>query len=258
LPETDLQLLIDAAKESSKIATKFFQSDPQVWEKSDDAGPVTEADLAVNTYLEGVLRTERPDYGWLSEETEDDCKRLEKSRVFVIDPIDGTRAFIAGRDMWAHSIALVEDGVPVAGVVYLPVMDLMFEATIGGGARLNGQPITPSGVSDLDAANVLTAKVSAKPEHWKDGTSPEYTSHFRSSLAYRMALIANGEFDAMLTLRGTWEWDIAAGALLVSEAGGLVSDRRGNALQFNNAKPMVDGVLAAPATLHKTLLSKLA
>jgi len=258
LLENDLNLLKTSALECGSIAKRFFQCDPKVWDKADDAGPVTEADLAVNVYLGKALRTARPNYGWLSEETDDDEARLECERVFVIDPIDGTRAFIAGQETWAHSLAVVENGEPVVAVVYIPMKDLLFEATKGGGARLNGMPIAPSDIDDIKMARVLTPKRTLQPEHWKNGDIPQFDLHFRSSLAYRLSLIASGEFDAMITLRRTWEWDIAAGTLLVTEAGGTMTDRRGAMPRFNNPVPMIDGVVSASQTLHKSLLNRLA
>jgi len=159
LPESDIDLLNRVAIKSGEIAMGFFQDDPEVWEKGDEAGPVTEADLAVNAYLQETLQTERPNYGWLSEETEDNADRLHTKRQFVIDPIDGTRAFIEGAKDWAHSIAIVENGVAVAGAVYLPIRDQMFAATKGGGATLNGSPITVSSTDLHDATMPVFGKM---------------------------------------------------------------------------------------------------
>jgi len=257
LPENDLRLLKEAARTSGEIACRFFKSAPQVWDKPEDAGPVTEADLAVNTHLQDMLLSARPEYGWLSEETEDTTERLNKSRVFVIDPIDGTRAFIAGRETWAHSIAVVENGVPVTAIVYLPVLKQMFTASIGGGAFLNDQPLIPSANADMASAKILATKPTMQASNWHNNQLPPYEQHFRSSLAYRLALVAEGAFDAMLTLRGTWEWDIAAGVLLVREAGLLATTKRGSDILFNNSKPMVDGVVAAYPALAKDIVHRL-
>ncbi|MEJ6509586.1 MAG: inositol monophosphatase family protein, partial [Octadecabacter sp.] len=140
----DLDLLINAARAAGDIARKYFNASPEVWEKSGGQGPVTEADLHVNRQLEADLQAARPDYGWLSEETEDGSARLKTDRQFIIDPIDGTRAFIEGSKDWAHSIAITENGLPVAGVIYLPMPDLLYAAEIGQGATCNGARLTAS------------------------------------------------------------------------------------------------------------------
>ncbi len=255
MPVTDQPLLVAAARASGEIAKEFFQKSPGVTDKPDGAGPVTEADLAVNTMLEQMLRAARPDYGWLSEETEDSDARLTTQRQFVIDPIDGTRAFIEGSKDWAHSLAVVEDGQVVAAAVYMPIRDLMFAASLGAGATVNDQPtrVTRAG---LDGATVLGAKPNFDPRLWQGGTPP-IKRVFRSSLAYRLCLVAQGRFDGMMTLRPSWEWDIAAGALIATEAGGRVTDPAGQPLQFNNPHPQVPGVMAAGPELHEGLTRRL-
>jgi len=255
LPETDLALLIDAARHSGEIAKRFFNNNPDVTDKPGGAGPVTEADLAVNAMLEVELGTARPDYGWLSEETEDSAARLSTKRQFVIDPIDGTRAFIEGSRDWAHALAVIEDGVGLTAAVYLPIRDLMFAATLGGGATVNGETtqVTQAG---LDGATVLGAKPNFDARYWRGGTPPIKRA-FRSSLAYRLCLVAQGRFDGMMTLHPSWEWDIAAGALIASEAGGVVSDQMGQKLIFNNPHPQVPGVVTAGPELHADLTARL-
>ena len=256
MPATDLPLLLDAARQAGDIALRHFKADPQVWDKEDDQGPVTEADLAVNAMLTEVLRGARPDYGWLSEESPDDPARLTTHRQFIIDPIDGTRAFINHSRDWAHALAVVEDTRVICGVVTLPARGLTFAATLGGGATLNGKPIRATQVGSLAEAQVLTTKPNLAPQHWRGGAVPAFSKGFRSSLAYRLCLVAEGRFDAMLTLRPSWEWDIAAGALIVAEAGGTATDRRGQPLRFYNPHPQVDGVLAAGA-VHGALRAAL-
>ena len=256
MPETDLALLIDAARQSGDIAKRYFQNAPQVTDKPDGAGPVTEADLAVNVMLEGMLQAARPDYGWLSEETDDSAARLGTKRQFVIDPIDGTRAFIDGSKDWAHSLAIVEDGKPVAAAIYLPMRDLMFAATIGQGATCNGDQVRSHDPHVTDAT-VLSAKVNLEPRFWKAGQMPPLKRTFRSSLAYRLCLVAQGRFDGMMTFRPSWEWDIAAGALITAEAGATITDQFNQDLRFNNAHPQVPGVLVAGPTLHADLAARL-
>jgi myo-inositol-1(or 4)-monophosphatase len=258
LPVRDLDLLIDAARAAGRVATSFAGKTARRWDKPDDAGPVTEADLAVNDLLHDQLRSARPDYGWLSEETEDSSERLSHARVFIIDPIDGTRSFVEGSDTWAHSLAIAEAGEVTAAVVYLPLRGLLYAAARGEGATLNGETITASQETDIARAEVLAAKPVLARHHWHGAEMPVFKRAYRPSLAYRMALVAEGAFDAMLTLRHSWEWDIAAGALIITEAGGGASDRTGAPLRFNNADPRLNGVVAGGAHVHRTLLDALA
>lgn len=254
-PDADLDLLTRAAREAGEIAMHYFRADPKVWEKAGDAGPVTEADYAVDRHLRETLRAARPDYGWLSEETEDGAERLSHRRVFVVDPIDGTRAFVKGETAFAHSLAVVEDGVPVAGVVYLPAKDRLYAAAQGQGATLNGAPIGVA-AETTDLPRMLTTRPNVEPVYWPGGV-PEMQRHFRPSLAYRMALVAEGRFDGMLTFRDSWEWDIAAGVLLCAEAGATVTEARGTPLRFNSERGMVAGVLAAAPGVHAGLLARM-
>jgi myo-inositol-1(or 4)-monophosphatase len=256
LPESDLNLLIDAAHASGKIARKFFQSSPEVWDKDDNAGPVTEADLAIDAMLNANLRSSRPTYGWLSEETEDTDKRLEHERVFIIDPIDGTRAFIAGEKTFSHSLAIAENGVVTAAAVYVPMMDLMFTASSTDVSKVNGAPIAVTNKPEFDAATVLGTKPNFDDKHWTNGVPP-VVRKFRPSLAYRLCLVAQGRFDAMITLRDCWEWDIAAGDLIVRQAGGKATERMDTPLKFNNPHPKTKGCLAAGPELHALLYGRL-
>lgn len=258
MPATDLELLMLAAERAGEIATKFTGPDAKRWDKPDGAGPVTEADLAVNAMLEDMLPKARPDYGWLSEESEDNANRLSCDRVFIIDPIDGTRSFAEGSRTWAHAFAVAEKGVVTAAVIYLPQRDLIYTAAKGEGARCNGSPISISNLTDLTAANVLAAKPIMDGRHWQNGIAPDFNRSHRPSLAYRMAKVADGRSDAMLTLRPSWEWDIAAGDLILQEAGGQISDRMGLPLRFNNSHPQLNGVVAANSELHRTLIAALA
>ncbi len=256
MPETDLDLLIRAARAAGEIAAGFSGKTVRRWEKSGGAGPVTEADLAVNEMLESTLREARPGYGWLSEETEDDPARLDCDTVFIIDPIDGTRSFIEGSRTWAHALAIARRGEVTAAVVYLPMRDKLYSSAAGVGAYLNGDPIHVTGQSAMIGASMLAAKPNYAPEHWR-GEVPAITRVYRPSLAYRTSLVAEGRFDAMLTLRPTWEWDVAAGDLILREAGAATSDRGGRKLQFNNAVPKLNGILAANPMLHRKIAGAL-
>ncbi len=258
MPAIDLPLLIESARAAGEVACRYTGDTAKRWDKPDGAGPVTEADLAVNDVLEAHLRGARPDYGWLSEETEDTTDRLDRDRVFIIDPIDGTRSFVEGSNTWAHSIAVTEGGRPTAAVVYLPMRDLLFAAALGQGASLNGEPLKAADTSTVKDMTILAARPAMNSDHWHAGSAPAFQRNYRPSLAYRLALVAQGRFDGMLTLRPTWEWDIAAGSLIVSEAGGGVTDRTGAALRFNNLDPRLDGVVAGGVSAHAALIAALA
>ncbi|MBQ0806041.1 MULTISPECIES: 3'(2'),5'-bisphosphate nucleotidase CysQ [unclassified Sulfitobacter] len=257
MPVRDLDLLIDCARKAGQIATSYTGQTAKRWDKPGDAGPVTEADLAVNAMLHETLTTARPDYGWLSEESEDGDRRLDQSHVFIIDPIDGTRSFIEGSDTWSHSLAIAQGGKITAAVVFLPMLDRLYAASLGGGATLNDLKIAASTTQGLSNATVLATKPVMAEHHWIAG-DPGFKRAHRPSLAYRLGLVGQGRFDGMVTLRKSWEWDIAAGALIVTEAGGYCTDKTGAALRFNNPDPRLNGVLAASASIHADLLSSLA
>jgi myo-inositol-1(or 4)-monophosphatase len=256
LPEhEDLDLLIRAARSAGEIALTYSGTSAKRWDKPGGAGPVTEADLAVDTYLKETLTRARPSYGWLSEESEDSTERLSAEHVFIVDPIDGTRSFIEGSDIWAHSIAIARKGRIVAGAVYLPARNRLFTAMLGQGAALNGVPLTSSKAEAARGASILATKQNLQPQFWTHGVVPEFKRSFRASLAYRLALVGQGRFDGMLTFRPTWHWDIAAGSLIASEAGATVTDRVGNALMFNTQDPRSNGLIAAPPALHLNILT---
>ncbi|RKF16266.1 3'(2'),5'-bisphosphate nucleotidase CysQ [Roseovarius spongiae] len=257
MPGNDLPLLVAAAREAGETARRFTGASARRWDKPGGAGPVTEADLAVNEVLAARLRDARPGYGWLSEESEDGAGRLDASRVFIVDPIDGTRSFIEGSRAWAHALAVAEGGVVRAAVIYLPMMDKLYAAAEGQGATLNGTPLRASARTELEGASVLGAKPAYEPRNWRVPV-PGFRRAYRPSLAYRLACVAEGRFDSMLTLRPTWEWDVAAGDLILREAGAVTSNRRGGALRFNNPVPQVDGILAANPLLHAAMLDALA
>jgi len=255
LPAADLALLIAAAQIAGKIALSHWKASPQVWEKPDGQGPVSAADLEVNEALAQVLRVARPDYGWLSEETPDGAERLSTPAQFILDPIDGTRSFLQGDAAFSHALAVVRDGQVTAGVVYLPAMDKLYAATAQGPATLNGVAIRAAGLAE--EPRVLTSKSTLAPEHWPGGV-PDLHRHFRAGMAWRMCLVAEAAFDAMLTLRPSWEWDIAAGALIAARAGAVVSDRHGQALRFNAPDPRSAGVVVASPALHGDFVARLA
>ncbi len=252
----DLALLIDAAHASGDIARKFWKQDPEIWDKGNNAGPVTEADLAVDKMLFHDLRTARPDYGWLSEETTDTDARLNHESVFIIDPIDGTRAFIEGSKAFAHSLAIARDGKVTAAVVYLPVLDKLYTASADTAATLNGSPIAPSDPQPTNDITVLSNKKNFHSDRWKI-SPPPFKRQFRSSLAYRLCLVAEGRFDAMLTLFPTWEWDVAAGTLICQKAGAMVGNSLGQDACFNRLNPQLDGIIAGGSLAYSLLRNAL-
>lgn len=253
----DLDLLVEAAFESGAIAKKYWKQAPDVWQKSGGAGPVTEADLAIDRMLKTELSNARPEFGWLSEETEDTAERLDREHVFIVDPIDGTRAFIEGAPTFSHSLAIAKNGVVTTAVVYLPMLDRLYCATKQGRATLNGKVIDASKRTQIDGSTTLAAKSNFSGHLW-NGPVPKFDHHFRSSLAYRLCLIAEGRFDVMLTLRDTWEWDVAAGGLIAERAGAEVTNQIGQTAVYNNPRPLLHGMVAASPELHAEIMSRLA
>ncbi|MGR3467111.1 MAG: 3'(2'),5'-bisphosphate nucleotidase CysQ [Shimia sp.] len=249
----DGALIAQAAEDAAQIALRHFRSDPQVWDKG-AAGPVTEADLEVDAFLKQTLLDARPLYGWLSEETEDGTDRLRREKVFIVDPIDGTRAFIDGQSAWGISIAIATEGRITEAAIAMPVKELLYTARDGGGAFRNGAPIHAAAPKALGDSTVLCAKPNLRPDYWR-AAPPPLTRHYRPSLAYRLALTAEGRFDTMLTLRPTWEWDVAAGCLLMTEAGGIVRTAEGTPARFNAPRPKLPGILCGPAPTVEALLA---
>ncbi|MEM7076131.1 MAG: 3'(2'),5'-bisphosphate nucleotidase CysQ [Pseudomonadota bacterium] len=256
MPATDLSLLVQAVRAAGEVARTFSGPEAKVWQKPGDAGPVTEADLAVNDTLRSCLQGARPGYGWLSEETEDNAERLAHDTVFIVDPIDGTRAFISGGRTWAHVVAVAHKGEVTAGAIYLPLRDKLYAAAKGQGATINGAPICVGTRGDPDGATVLTSKSGLAERHWRSAP-PDLQLSFRPSLAYRLCLVAEGRFDAMLSLRRTWEWDIAAGEIVLREAGAITTDRLGQPLTFNAPSPEFKSVVSANPALHGALIRAL-
>lgn len=254
----DLSLLTEAALSAGLIAQRHFRNAPKVWDKGDGQGPVTEADLEVNEHLHAMLAKARPGYGWLSEESNPlgNLARLKHDSVFVVDPIDGTRAFIDGQPGFAHALAVVRGGTPVAAAVHLPELGLTYAAALGAGATLNGAPLLLSDLDRAEGATMLAARPAMDPVNWPGGLPP-VKREFRPSLAWRLSLVGEGRFNAMLTIRDAWDWDIAGAALIATEAGARVTDRHGRALRFNRAEARNAGVLAAPPGLHAILMAGL-
>ncbi len=249
--KADRDLIAQAAIDAGKLALAFRARGLKAWEKS-KGDPVSEADLAADNLLQGRLKPARKDYGWLSEETTDDNSRLAAKRSFVVDPIDGTRAFIKGRPEFVVSIAIIEQGEPVAAALFDPSTDRLWEAVRGGGARLNGSPIRVSGHKHINGARIL-GDPGRLPTLREMGAEASTVN----SAALRLALAAQGAFDAVVAERGKWDWDVAAGALIFTEAGGVISSRKGAPLVFNGEPPRQPAPLAAGPALHALLRERL-
>jgi myo-inositol-1(or 4)-monophosphatase len=247
-PAEDLALLCEAARAGGRLALDRRAQGLRVQGK-DDGSPVTDGDLAVDALLKGALLAARPGYGWLSEETPDDLARLQAQRVFVIDPIDGTTAYVKGKPWFALSLAVVEDGRPLAGVVFAPALDELYAAFAGGGATCNGLSLQPSPASRLEDCSMLAPANAFEGRRWVEPW-PAMRVGQRNALAYRMALVAAGRFDAALSLGPKKDWDIAAGDLLAREAGAAACDQSGRPLRFNTPSARNGGLICcAPALL---------
>jgi myo-inositol-1(or 4)-monophosphatase len=255
----DLLLLEQSVREAGKIARSFFGGSYQRWDKG-KGNPVTEADLAVDRFLGEQLRAARPGYGWLSEETDDDLARLKTQSVFVVDPIDGTVAFMKGRPHFTICAGVVCDGLPVAGAVYNPITEECFTAHLGGGAFLNGARLTVTDRCNVENCRMLADKPMFSHPAWNTAPNvpwPPMEIETRNSIAYRMALVAAGQFDAMLALSAKHDWDLAAADIIVSEAGGVVTTHAGKRLRYNQEKTLQTSVVAAGPELHKLLLARI-
>lgn len=251
----DHRCAVDAAREAGRLAMTYFRADYATWDKGKN-NPVTEADVAIDRLLRQRLLAHAPDYGWLSEETVDDNSRKTARRVWVVDPIDGTRAFIRGHPHFAVSIALLEDNNPVSAVIFNPATDELFEARAGGVSYLNGAPVRVSAKNSLLDARMLASKGLFQHKRW---TRPWPDMHVeqRNSIAYQVALIAAGHFDGCLNLWGAYDWDLAAADLILRAAGGHITDQSGAALQFNRDNPRHPGIVAANPALHGLLLGRM-
>ncbi len=246
----DRDLLKEVVRKAGALAkTHYDLNSAEIRVKSNNS-PVTDADIAVNTFLLTELMRARPDYGWLSEETKDDGSRREKSRVFVVDPIDGTRAFIKRRPHFVVSVAVIENGRSVAGALYNPLTEEAFDAHLGGGAALNGKSISASDYAQIKDCRMIGYDFKFKAQKiW-----PAMTYEARNSMAYRIALVACGQADATIAFTPKCDWDLAAASLIASEAGATITDRDGNTLEFDRDGVVKSGVICSGPRLHPLLL----
>jgi myo-inositol-1(or 4)-monophosphatase len=241
----DLALIREAATEAAEIAMLHFRSHPQVWMKEGNS-PVSQADLDVDNFLRDKLGKARPGYGWLSEESLRAPRAEGHGRTFVIDPIDGTRAFINGGDIWCVSIAVVEDGIAQAGVLECPVRGEVFSALRGGGSYCNGKSISVKPLARKPLVAGPKAMLEAMPESFRQRVS---TASYLPSLAYRIAMVAAGQIDATFVKPNAHDWDIAAADLILGEAGGMVLDERSKPPYYAGRDPRLGALVAGSGSL---------
>ena len=250
-PAGALQILAATLREAGAIALATFQTPVRSWLK-DQSSPVSEADIAVDDFLR--VRLAGPGCGWLSEETADDGSRRQARRLWIVDPIDGTRSYLAGRPDWVISAALVDDGRPVLAGVFAPVTDELFVAVAGAGATRNGAPIKASAGDRLDGARVAGPKrlVQALAAA---AASPIAVAPRIGSLALRLIRVAQGELDVAFASGGSQDWDLAGADLLVHEAGGAMTNLVGRSLTYNQTDLVHGALVAAGAERHVALIA---
>lgn len=252
MAEALLRPLVQAVSDAADHALELWaggQTQVKRWEKS-PGQPVCAADIEVNQMLRAALGALDPDAGWLSEETADSAARLVTRRQWVVDPIDGTRDYLAGKRGWAVSVALVEEGRPVLGVLAAPARNELWIAQAGGGARRNGAPLAASTRARLPGARVPADQLAAPDHDLAMVAKP-------NSIALRMAMVAADEADLLATIRWGNEWDIAAAALIALEAGARVTDALGRRLRFNRPEPQAFGVLCCAPAIHAQAVERL-
>lgn len=247
--QDDLNLIRDAAAEAGRIAMTYFGREPEVWMK-DGRSPVSEADMAVDTFLKDALLKARPDYGWLSEETADTAVRLDRHRTFVVDPIDGTRSFLEGGDVWCVSVAIVENGRSLTGVLDCPVRGEVFSAARGEGATKNDRPLQVR--KSEGSALVAGPKAMIRAVPHNIGREIEAVRYI-PSLAYRIAMVAGGEIDASFVKANAHDWDLAAADLILDEAGGTIIDATGARPHYAGRNPRLGPLVAGSGSLLETI-----
>ncbi len=246
--EKELGAVKQAVQQAGQAIQRVAKEHYATAAKQADRTVVTQADLEADRILRETLQGQFPQYGWLSEETRDDVSRFECRCVWIVDPMDGTREFVMRTPEYVVSVALVEDGQPILGVIYNPLSGDLYEAVRGGGAKLNGQTITCN--HKLDGMPVVEVSRS----DIEKGRFADFESHLDlrpcGSIAFKLARLAAGQADSTLSVTPKNEWDIAAGVILVTESGGCVTDLAGQAYEFNQKDTLVNGVIAASAEAY--------
>ena len=253
-PTDDLALILEAAHAAGRLASSLREDGLDIdWKPGDS--PVTNADLAADALLKETLRGARPDYGWLSEETADDPARLGKRRVFVVDPIDGTRAFLSGEPWWTVCVAVVEEGRPTAAAVIAPQLDETYAARRGAGATLNGEAIRASAAAHIEGCGMIAHPQMFRHADWPKPW-PDMRVARRNSTAYRLCLVASGAADATVTFAAKHDWDLAAADLIATEAGAYVGDHTGRPFAYNRAVPMQPSLVCTAPSLAPLILER--
>lgn len=247
----DLERIAAALAAAAHVLARFAPGEVAARSKL-GGDPVTEADILVDATLRRLLP--RPGEGWLSEETEDDRDRLTRRRVWVVDPLDGTREFVAGIPEWAVSVALVEDGLPVAGGICNPARGETFLGARGHGVTLNGASVGMSSRPRLAGATVLASRSEVTRGEWRRFQGASFEMVPMGSVAYKLARVAAGLADATWTLVPKHEWDVAAGVAMVLAAGGTIAAGSPDEERFNRAEPLLGRLIAAPAQLMEEIL----
>jgi myo-inositol-1(or 4)-monophosphatase len=248
----ELAVIEDAVRTAGELALAQFRDGIQGWHKPDGT-PVSDADLAVNRLLADRLLAARPTYGWLSEETSDDLSVRHGALTYLIDPIDGTRAFLSGGDDWCVGVALLARGRPIAAAILQPVTGALYSAAAGHGASLNGRRIHVSDRRELEGAHLIAHRGLGKPERWAVPW-PKVRYGMTFAMLLRLCRVADGGFDGMVALGRKSDWDVAAGELMVSEAGGRVTDLSGAPLTYGRPGMAQNGVIAAGPALIELMI----
>lgn len=251
----DHKLLLSAIQKAGNYVQGRFQRSQKVWSKG-KSHPVCEADIETNVILRDILTGERPSYGWLSEESEDNMERLDRNRIWVVDPIDGTNSYLKGIPEFAVSVGLIENGEALAGAIFNPAQGEMFDATKGGGAFLNNKQISVTTKSTFSNLQILASRSEFNESRWPERFNPDNVRTM-SSIAYKLASIAAGRFDATASAWPKADWDICAGCLLVSEAGGTITSIGGKTMTFNKKQPVHPTCLASNGLMHRELIDRL-
>ena len=248
-----LDLLEDLAREAGDIALQYFRQDPETWTKGDDS-PVSEADLAVDAYLRRALLANYPGFGWISEESAAGPVRETEVPVFVVDPIDGTRAYLKGASEWSVSIALVQKGRPVAGLLYCPALDELYRAEAGSGAELNGETLGIGSPESLFRAKAAGPRTILGDQVFFDLELDVQPGG--ASLAYRLARVADGRLDVAIARSNSHDWDLAAADLLVHEAGGSLTGTDGETVVYNEPTLSHPVLVCSPLSTHDEMCDR--
>ena len=249
--DEDFAQAVEAVTLAGRAALERFSSPNKTWRKADGT-PVSEADLEVDDILRRVLLRGRSPYGWHSEESK--ASSATGRRFWLVDPIDGTSAFLDGSKAWCISLALIDDSRPILGLIHAPAQKRLYSALVGGGAKLNDAPVKVSARKELAGARMISNATALKDQHWHSPLPPLERLSV-PSLALRLAHVAKGESDAAIALSYKHDWDLAAGDLIVREAQGMASDVDGQMLRYDFARSGRLGFIVANPWIHAALLA---